>query len=555
MLSLLCPYSASQPTQPSANEAGSEGEPDSVQMYVVAPTQQDCPNDTYMYCETLSYYARKYTNELSNVVFWILPGMHNLSGFWNLKNSRNITLLGGKDLINRDKSSTGMTKIECQGNPGGIHVSNSNFTVVENIAIAYCYSALAFDITVNAIVRNVIITDGFFLGLLVLSSQPFTLTKSTIENCEHGIYLEGTSSVEISNSQISSCPLAGIFCTLKGGSVTLNQTVLNGNGNGFYCSEYDMEFDEKATINIFNSRIIVNESDHSAISLYLDNYQGTSINIDSVLVTGNGGGIFGISILDSSPEVGSEKNYATARIHNVTIENFGGELDADNTANPAAIYLVWLRNLTISDCTIKNNRVTGIVLFASTAFLQGNITLTNNSGLNGGGMALYSNSFIVLDYSTRLRISNNFAAMFGGGIYVSPDIILYDTPSFRRAVYFCFVSSVSKGVQPLLEVTRNSAKNSGQDLYGAYLEKCIPPLFNGKTTLKVSEFINVHSMCNQTIISSDPVRLVLCNDSCVNTNEEDMTHVIPQHFPGQEFNFTVAAIGEQFGLTPAIIST
>ena len=64
--SLLCSSSASQATQPSASEPRSGGGPESGQMYVVAPTLQDCPNDTQ--CETLSYYAGKYTSKLANVV-------------------------------------------------------------------------------------------------------------------------------------------------------------------------------------------------------------------------------------------------------------------------------------------------------------------------------------------------------------------------------------------------------------------------------------------------------------------------------------------------------
>ena len=105
-----------------------------------------------------------------------------------------------------------------------------------------------------------------------------------------------------------------------------------------------------------------------------------------------------------------------------------------------------------------------------------------------------------------------------------------------------------------MEITGNRANNSGQDMYGAYVTGCLPPLYNGQSTTAVKANVHLRSICHQTLISSDPVRLVLCHDSCVNTSVEVMTYVIPQLFPGQEFNFTVAAIGEYFGLTPAIIS-
>ena len=120
MVLSLCPYSASQSTQPSASGARSGGEPESGQTYVVAPNMKDCPSDTL--CETVSYYAREYPNELANVVFWFLPGTHNLSRDWKMDNSRNVTFLGGNDLTNTDKTYAGMTKIVCQEfGSGGIH--------------------------------------------------------------------------------------------------------------------------------------------------------------------------------------------------------------------------------------------------------------------------------------------------------------------------------------------------------------------------------------------------------------------------------------------------
>ena len=443
-------------------------------------------------------------SKLANVVFWFLPGTHNLSQTWKIKNSRNVTLLGGNDLTSSDKNSEGMSKILCQEGlrSAGISVSKSNFTVVENITIAYCIrsSALVFDAAVNTTVRNVTITRSF--GCLEVSScLRFTLTNSAFEYCYSGISLLASWSSEISNSKVSDCLIVNILW-VYGGSVALNQVISDGGQYGISFMQGSAKLSslgEKLSVNISNSRIMLRKRSTSAIYVQLGKDQPIDINIDTVSITGNGGGILGISIIDYSPEAGSKPNYATARIHNVTIENFGHPSNITTTATPAAMYLLSLRNLTISNCTIKNNGVTGIVLFASTALLQGNITLTNNTGLNGGGMALYSSSFIVLDALTRLQISNNSAAMFGGGIYVSQDIISYRTSPSRIAFAFCFASSISKHDQPLLEFTGNKANNSGQDMYGAYVTACLPPLYSGKSTTPVPVY--VHSVCHQTLIS------------------------------------------------------
>ena len=73
--------------------------------------------------------------------------------------------------------------------------------------------------------------------------------------------------------------------------------------------------------------------------------------------------------------------------------------------------------------------------------------------------------------------------MFGGGIYVSQDIIYLLHFAFTRsAVSFCFASLISKDAQPLLEFAGNRANNSGQDMYGAYVSKCaFHPSITAKT--------------------------------------------------------------------------
>ena len=109
--SFLSPFCTSQPTYPSAN-AGPGGGTEGGRMYLVAPTLQDCPRGaTGTDCNTLSYYARAYTSRLSNVVFYFLPGTHNLTWTWTVILSRNVSLLGGKDFEERDKTSGGMALI------------------------------------------------------------------------------------------------------------------------------------------------------------------------------------------------------------------------------------------------------------------------------------------------------------------------------------------------------------------------------------------------------------------------------------------------------------
>ena len=63
----------------------------------------------------------------------------------------------------------------------------------------------------------------------------------------------------------------------------------------------------------------------------------------------------------------------------------------------------------------------------STALLQGNITMTNNSGLTGEEWLCNQVLSLFLILPLALQVSNNSVTMFGGGIYVSQKSISFAT--------------------------------------------------------------------------------------------------------------------------------
>ena len=91
-------------------------------------------------------------------------------------------------------------------------------------------------------------------------------------------------------------------------------------------------------------------------------------------------------------------------IRNVTMKNApkrGG------TTLTHLLVLTSIRRAEVTNVTIMNNRRGALALFDSSVVLRGHITLSNNSAINGGGIALYGNSFISLKYRSRLEIINN----------------------------------------------------------------------------------------------------------------------------------------------------
>ena len=288
-------------------------------------------------------------------------------------------------------------------------------------------------------------------------------------------------------------------------------------------------------INIFNSTIT--SWKRYGIGFRLTKVGIIDINIESVSMIGSNRDEFGIYIEGDVPDYEMLKIEASVRIHNVTITGL--------TFNCSyALGVGDSRNVTISDTTIKSNDCPAIFLLRSTALLQGNILLTNNTGITGGGMALYSNSLFVLDSSTRLQLYNNTATRFGGGIYVSGGYY---------AGYNCFAIAIAGMSKPKIDFDGNRAYASGQNLYGSFFQSCSPPPFKGKEFGVIQMFGEVESKCNQTVISSSPQRVVPCNHRCVNTNYYSRDQYLLPLFPGQDFTSTIAAVGQNDGLTPAYV--
>ena len=118
----------------------------------------------------------------------------------------------------------------------------------------------------------------------------------------------------------------------------------------------------------------------------------------------------------------------------------------------------------------------------------------------------------------------------------------------------CIAISTSGTTQPAIEFNGNRAYHgSGQNLFGRNPNNCVPPPFNGNDYVVIRTFGTVGSKCNQTVISSEPLKVVPCDGFCINTSDEARHQHLPPLFPGQEFNLTLAAIGQDDGLTHAII--
>ena len=214
-----------------------------------------------------------------------------------------------------------------------------------------------------------------------------------------------------------------------------------------------------------------------------------------------------------------------------------------NRRSPHLLVLVNIQQAEVIDLTIMNNERGALALSDSTVVFRGRNTLSNNSAVNGGGIALYGKSYIIMENGSRLDIINNTADELGGGVFVA---LRY--PPTRLTYCFIHVS----GARKTIHLEGNKAGCTGSDLYERILQESwgvlhIAVLFTCKFIDALSANL---SGCRQTQVSSDALRLTFCRNQCIDSRT---TKKILTVYPGTRFNVSFAAIGLFDGMTRASV--
>ena len=223
--------------------------------------------------------------------------------------------------------------------------------------------------------------------------------------------------------------------------------------------------------------------------------------------------------------------------NNVTIDFNHISIQRDEQYQ-AAVFLLYVSNITFDQVLVTNHNTTGLMSFRSSLLFMINNQFVNNSGISGGGIALYDSSYLLLNERSKISFINNHAKRFGGGIYVSQVV--------NRNEYFqCFFQPINltfDDIMPRLYFINNSANISGDVLYGGNVDTCYP--LYGYYSFK--SIFNYTQQTGLSVVSSDPIQICFCESEIpVCSKRYDDKTVLP----GRKFNISLAAVGSQNGTT------
>ena len=171
----------------------------------------------------------------------------------------------------------------------------------------------------------------------------------------------------------------------------------------------------------------------------------------------------------------------------------------------------------------------------SKLYFSGNASFIGNSANNGGAISLKEGSFITLGGNTNIVFRANTATMHGGAIYVKNTL-------FRLDKTKCFIQSEYNFHSLSVKFENNTAEIAGAALFGGWIDIC-----KMSNDIKPQDFLDFKG---ENSVSSTPSRVCVCINSTV---DKHSTETQIEIFPGQTFEIEVVAVGQRFGVVPAIV--
>ena len=483
-----------------------------------------------------------------------------------------ITSYGGNGRIEFCNSTIYNNAVQQYGYGGGVYISS----YIGNDRIEFCNST---------IYNNTVQQYGYGGGVYISSYRGngriefcnCTIYKNTAHYNGGGVYiytyLNGNSNIEFYNCNINNNTVlyfgrgGGVYINSHGGNGSIeflsctfcnNNAELNGEGGGVdirlsgNCSiefntcticnniahrvgggvDIDL-YEGVGTIKFSNCTIYNNTAHYDGGGVYIDLYEdGLSIELDNCNIYNNtaylGSGLFLRALQITSTTSFHFKNIS---FHSNKASN---KLAVYGEVYRSALVLFNIVNVTFDHIEVSNHNTTGLVCFNSWLTFHKHSRFTNNSGIKGGGIALYESSQLLLNQQANISFFNNHASESGGGIFISH--VDADVCSFvlHRSYY---------NSSAVLYFVNNKADISGDVLYGGNFDNC----FNERD---FKSLFHYSQQKGNSIVSSDPIQVCFCE---YNTQNCSITNITMTAIPGIDVSVSLAIAGLKDGLTEGVV--
>ena len=232
-----------------------------------------------------------------------------------------------------------------------------------------------------------------------------------------------------------------------------------------------------------------------------------------------------------------------------------------NNSNGVAVIAASLADpyiLTMTDCTIADNAVTGVSVREGLVLFTGQNVIQNNKSNRGAGILLSPLASIAVNGI--LTLHSNEASDVGGGIMQTYS--RHTTKQYSVPCSIDFLTNTSRVI-----FSNNTAKRGGDDAYGLRLMQChtkyshenvtgqegteirTPGMTHSNSLLRHFFFSNVDRL---SPMSSDPIMVCFCNSSNM-PNCEERSRQYDAIYPGERLVANIATVGYYGGTSAGTV--
>ena len=191
------------------------------------------------------------------------------------------------------------------------------------------------------------------------------------------------------------------------------------------------------------------------------------------------------------------------------------------------------------------------------------LIFSNNTGYNGGALALIGNSHITLQAPIQVQFLQNHAMHYGGAIYLND----YSVEIFNKGklpncffevkgILFDITSPFPLQKLGALTLEKNTAQQAGSILYGGWVDLCYAKTDSIYSYYGTEVFDQIFTKHNDnddlSVVSSNPTRVCICVNSTQNCN---ITQYNFTAYPGETFQIPAVAVGQRFGTVPFTVQS
>lgn len=320
----------------------------------------------------------------------------------------------------------------------------------------------------------------------------------------------------------------------SGGAVYIVESTSNNNQITFSAAKF---YNNKAMYGGGMSIVVMNNDNW--------NNPGDKVRLHGATVKTDLGNVsLYVCIFDNNNAMlGSAMHIQRVRVDFYNLEATNGNVlkDHNRNAGKGALYAYDSNLLFLGTSYVTYNNNTALILDCSDLSVNGNLYFENNTGFDGGALALYGHSQIILDPTSNLQFKNNNASNRGGAIFVmipGPPFKPWKTTELQfYSCFFRFAESSDSSYHNFtghVLFSRNYAdENYGNDIYASSLQNCRQP-YQMNMTEVITDWPNFE-------INKNDSRSILTHAIDMRVNNKDWIDVTP----GKIFNATVLLIDER----------